>query len=116
LLRFFIEENFLNSFNMASSDHSVPTSNGEHHSHTGDHSNQSTIHAPNTETKRKVSILTDPPAHDKVHAERHGGYYDNLAFEGAKRKISQVSEVKSRIVFVLSAKFEVISCLEFATF
>lgn len=49
---------------------------------TGDHSNHSTISA--SEPRRKVSILTDPPTH-----ERSAGY-DNLAFEGARRKISQV--------------------------
>lgn len=50
---------------------------------TGDHSNHSTISA--SEPKRKVSILTDPPSQH----ERNAGY-DNLAFEGARRKISQV--------------------------
>lgn len=59
---------------MASTDNSTPG--------TGDHSNHSTISA--TEPKRKVSILTDPPTQ-----ERNAGY-DNLAYEGVRRKISQV--------------------------
>lgn len=36
------------------------------------------------EAKRKVSILTDPP-------QIQGGGYDNHAFDGPNRKISQVS-------------------------
>lgn len=46
----------------------------------GDHSVQSTISG--SEPKRKVSILTDPPT--APHA------YDNYAFDGPRRKISQV--------------------------
>lgn len=44
---------------------------------TGDHGNHSTLST--SEPKRKVSILTDPPS-----------AYDNYAFDGPRRKISQV--------------------------
>ena len=40
--------------------------------------------AVNNEPKRKVSILTDPP-----HIQGSG--YDNPAFDGPRRKISEVS-------------------------
>lgn len=43
---------------------------------------QNTLNTSN-EPKRKVSILTDPP-----HIQ--GGGYDNPAFDGPLRKISQV--------------------------
>lgn len=49
---------------------------------TGDHSNYSTVSA--SEPKRKVSILADPPSHDKAAG------YDNLGYVGTARKISQV--------------------------
>lgn len=54
---------------MTSTDNSTPS--------TGDHGNHSTLST--SEPKRKVSILTDPPS-----------AYDNYAFDGPRRKISQV--------------------------
>lgn len=45
--------------------------------------------SPSLEPKRKVSILTDPPS------QENGGYYDNLGFDGPRRKISQVRIMKS---------------------
>lgn len=62
---------------MASPDDVVPAHIGGHHATHHDH------HV-NVEAKRKVSILTDPPSQEK------GGFYDNLAFDGPRRKISQV--------------------------
>lgn len=44
--------------------------------------NPPTINA--SEPRRKVSILTDPPV----------GGHDNLAFDGPRRKISQVRKLK----------------------
>lgn len=45
-------------------------------------------HSTSTDAKRKVSILTDPP-----HIQ--GGGYDNPAFDGPRRKISQVCNILS---------------------
>lgn len=84
----------LHSFDMASTDHlaATPLGNG------GDHSAQSTISA--SEPRRKVSILTDPPL--------HAGGIDNLAFDGPRRKISQVrkrfDKLKGNCSSVLSWK------------
>ena len=41
-----------------------------------------TLQPAKEETKRKVSIITDPPTY---------GGHDNLGFDGPRRKISQVS-------------------------
>lgn len=54
---------------MASTDNSALNSN--------ELGNQSTLST--SDPKRKVSILTDPPS-----------FYDNHAFDGPRRKISQV--------------------------
>jgi hypothetical protein len=47
-------------------------------------SNNSAAVSPVVEPKRKVSILTDPPHQQQL------GAYDNPAFDGPRRKISQV--------------------------
>lgn len=57
---------------MSSTDSTTPVQNGVHNTNT-------------SEAKRKVSILTDPPSLDKTAG------YDNLGFDGGRRKISQVS-------------------------
>lgn len=57
------------AFDMTSTDNTAVNSN--------DHGNHSTLST--AEPKRKVSILTDPPS-----------AYDNHAFDGPRRKISQV--------------------------
>ncbi|KAG5676603.1 hypothetical protein PVAND_006426 [Polypedilum vanderplanki] len=55
-----------------------------HNNTSGDVSDTtSPVLSPTTEPKRKVSILTDPPSHLA---------YDNPAFEGPRRKISQQSD------------------------
>lgn len=66
---------------MASTDNTstTPTTPGDANS------NHSTSTTSTVEAKRKVSILTDPPA-----VQEKGSYYDNLAYEGSRRKISQV--------------------------
>ena len=86
---------FFGSFNMASPDNTLGT---------GDHSNYSTVSA--SEPRRKVSILTDPP--------HNAGGYDNLAYIGTGRKISQV-RIKIRILRD-SLAYHVFKCLVFRSF
>ena len=59
------------SFDMASTDNSE----------TPPISSVSTLQPAKDDTKRKVSIITDPPSY---------AGHDNLGFEGPRRKISQV--------------------------